>query len=134
MSNITTCQTNRFNFSSSNFSLFPENSACLENTPVVFTQDLSGVEIDDEGRWMIGGKNYTTTGGPSNQTFQRRYVRKQCPVTFNIVVIPKWVLPKKPIFRDNSMGLKRGQLFTNTAYKLKKSEKMKMLSSKRFNR
>ena len=134
MSNIASCPTNRFNFSSSNFSLFPQNSSCLENTPVVFTQDAAGTAIDDEGKWLVGGNTFTTTGGPSNQTFRRRYVRKQCPVTFNIVVIPKWVLPKNPIFRDNSMGLKRGQLFTNTAYKLTKSQKVNMLSNKRFNR
>lgn len=134
MSNITTCQTNRFNFSSSNFSLFPKKSSCIDNTPVIFIQDAVNTPIDDEGNWMFGNINYTTTGGPSNQTFVRRYVRKQCPITFNVVVIPKWILPEKPIFRDNSMGLNRGQLFTNTAYKLTKSEKVNMLSNKRFNR
>jgi hypothetical protein len=130
----TTCQTNRFNFSSSNFSLFPKNTQCLENTALVFTPDASATELNDEGKWLFGDINYSVSGGPSSKTFLRRYVRRQCPETFKIVVIPKWVLPKNPIYRDNSMGLKRGQLFTNTAYKLTKSQKVNMLSNKRFNR
>ena len=134
MNNITTCQTNRFNFSRSNFSLFPKNTFCPESTPIVFIPDPENTAIDDEGKYLIDGINYTTTGGPSNQTFLRRYVRRQCPDTFNIVVLPKWVLPKNPIYRDNSMGLNRGQLFTNTAYKLTKSQKVNLLSNRRFNR
>ena len=134
MNIITTFQTNRFNFLSSNFSLFPKNTPCLENTKLVFTPDAPATEIFNEGKWQFGDINYTASGGPSNQTFLRRYVRRQCPETFKIVVIPKWVLPKKSIYRDNSMGLKRGQLFENTAYKLTKSQKINMLSNKRFNR
>ena len=132
--NITTCQTNRFNFSPSNFSLFPKNTPCTVSTPTVFIEDAVDTPIDDEGKWMINGKNYSASGGVAVQTFMRRYVRRQCPNSFKIVVLPKWILPKNPIYRDNSEGNNRGQLFKNTAYKLTKSEKMKMLSSKRFNR
>lgn len=128
------CQINKFNFSPTNFSLFPKNTFCPASQPVVFTPDPADTAIDDEGKWLINDINHTATGGPSTQTFLRRYVRKQCPRTFQIVVVPKWTLPKNPIYRDNSMGLNRGQLFTNTAYKLKKSEKVNLLSGRRFNR
>ena len=124
----------KFNFSPLNLKLFPKNTECPPPQPLVFVKDASGTEIDREGRWLINGESYNLTGGPSNISFLRRYVRKQCPVTFNIVVVPKWIEGPKRVFRDTSMGLKRGQLFTNTAYKLKKSEKMNLLSNRRFNR
>ena len=95
MSIINTCQTNRFNFSPSNFSLFPKNTYCPQSTPVTFTPDPTGTAIDDEGKWLIGDINYTATGGPSVQTFLRRYVRKQCPITFQVVVVPNGLYQKR---------------------------------------
>ncbi len=145
MSNTTITNINcndRFNFSPSNFSLFPprRNSngdivVCPPIEPLQFELQNNITNPNLEGKWLVGDNNFNLTGGPSSLTFLRRYVRKICPENGKVFVIGKWVFPPKPIYRDVSMPKKTtGQLFQQTANKLTKTQKLKYISSRRFNR
>lgn len=153
---------NRFDVTINNTKIFPPQVSCPEVLPLQYKR-LNGLgndwdaadaanlaagedgntpysavsltePIEKEGKWLIDGKNYNLIGGPSSQTFLRRYVRKLCPTTLRQFVVGKWVPPPKPIFRDIGMPMKRGPLFTNTTNKTTKKQQYAKYATGRYNR
>ena len=114
---------NRFDMNINNTKIFPTVTPCLEQIPLQFKrlnglgQDWDAADaanlaaggdgnsaysptsliepIEKEGKWLIDGKNYHLIGGPSSQTFIRRYVRKLCPTTLRQFVVGNGLHPKK---------------------------------------
>jgi len=154
---------NRFDMTINNTKIFPTVVPCLEQQPLEFKR-LNGAgndwdaadaanlaqpdgngntpysptsltePIEKEGKWLIDDKNYHLIGGPSSQTFLRRYVRKLCPTTLRTFIVGKWVAPPKPIFRDLGMPMKKGPLFSNTTDSMTKNKQYAKYASARYNR
>jgi len=140
----------RFDMNINNTKIFPTVTPCPEQQPLRYIRyDVNGAErgdndpydaagneepIQEEGKWLIDGKNFHLIGGPSSQTFLRRYVRKICPTTLRQFVVGKWVAPPKPIFRDIGMPMKKGPLFANTNNKISKSQQYAKYATGRYKR
>tara|TARA_Y100001970_G_C14248251_1_gene869850 strand:+ start:3298 stop:3771 length:474 start_codon:yes stop_codon:yes gene_type:complete len=152
---------NRFDMTINNKKIFPTVVPCLEQQPLEYKRiredgsDWDAADAlseaagqgpapwgtssttepwDKEGKWLIDDKNYHLVGGPSSQTFLRRYVRKLCPTTLRQFVVGKWVPPKNPIFRDIGMPMKKGPLFSNTTNNMTKNKQYAKYATGRYNR
>ena len=141
---------NRFDMTFNNKKIFPTVVSCPEQLPLQYKRyNANGVERGDndpydvlgneepwqeEGKWLIDGKNFHLLGGPSSQTFLRRYVRKLCPTTLRTFVVGKWVPSPIPIFRDLGMPMKRGPLFSNTTDNMTKNKQYAKYATGRYNR